>query len=104
AAAPLTYWIARDCGLETRLALVAGLLAAVPAGLTPFFGQPDNFGLFMTLGALALFLCARGVRGDRRAFVLGGLVVGLAALTRADGVLLGIPFALAFVLSLRPGR
>lgn len=100
AAAPLTFWIARDAGLEPRLALAAGLLAAVPGGLTPFFGQPDNFGLFMTLGALALWLCARGLRGDRRAFVLGGAVVGLAALARNDGVLLGVPFALAFFVDL----
>ena len=70
--------------------------------------QPDNFGLFMTLGALALWLCARGARGDRRAFVLGGLVVGLATLTRSDGLLLGIPFAIVGVRELvatnaRPG-
>lgn len=104
AAAPLTYWIGRDAGFEHAPALVAGLLAAVPGGLTPFFGQPDNFGLFMTLGALSLWLCARGLRGDRRAFALGGAVVGLAALARADGVLLGLPFVLAFGLELLPGR
>jgi hypothetical protein len=104
AAAPLTYFIARDAGLEPRLSVAAGLLAAVPGGLTPFFGQPDNFGLFMTLGALALWLCARGLRGDRRAFVLGGAVVGLAALARNDGVLLGVPFALAFARELVRGR
>ena len=100
AAAPITYWIARDAGLAPRLAVAAGLLAAVPGGLTPFFGQPDNFGLFMTLGTLALWLCSRGLRGDRRAFVLGGAVVGLAALARNDGVLLGVPFALAFLWEL----
>jgi hypothetical protein len=104
AAAPLTYWIGRDAGFGHSVALMAGLLAAVPGGLTPFFGQPDNFGLFMTLGALCLWLCARGMRGDRRAFVLGGLVVGLAALARADGVLLGVPFVLAFGLNVLPGR
>ena len=100
AAAPLTYWIGRDAGFGHNPALVAGLLAAVPGGLTPFFGQPDNFGLFMTLGALSLWLCARGLRGDRRAFVVGGVVVGLATLARSDGILLGVPFALAFVWEL----
>ncbi len=103
-AAPLTYWIARDAGLERWLAVCAGLLAAVPGALTPFFGQPDNFGIFMTLGALALWLCARGIRGDRRSFVIGGLVVGVATLARSDAVLLGVPFALAFALELWPGR
>lgn len=103
-AAPLTYMIAREADLDRRLALAAGLLAAVPAALTPFFGQPDNFGLFMTLGALSLWLCARGLHGDRRAFIAGGLVVGLATLARSDGVLLGLPFALAFARELLPGR
>ena len=103
-AAPLTYWIAREARLDKRLAVCAGLLAAVPGALTPFFGQPDNFGLFMTLGALALWLCARGLHGDRRSYVLGGLVVGVATLARSDGVLLGVPFALAFVHELWAGR
>ncbi|MEP7159091.1 MAG: glycosyltransferase family 39 protein [Chloroflexota bacterium] len=103
-AAPLTYWIGRDAGIAPSAAVVAGLLAAVPGGLMPFFGQPDSFGLFMTLGALSLWLCARGLRGDRRAFVLGGLVVGFAALTRADGLLLGIPFAFVFARELLRGR
>jgi hypothetical protein len=99
-AAPLTYWIARDAGLDSRLAVCAGLLAAVPGALTPFFGQPDNFGLFMVLGALALWLCAKGLSGNRRAFVAGGLVVGLATLARSDAVLLGVTFALAFAREL----
>jgi hypothetical protein len=105
-AAPLTYWIAREAGLTVSMAFCAGVLAAVPGALTPFFGQPDNFGLFMTLGALALWLCARGLSGDRRSFVLGGLVVGLATLARNDAVLLGIPFALAFIREvwIRRGR
>lgn len=103
-AAPLTYLIARDAGLDQRLATASGLLAAVPGALLPFFGQPDNFGLFMTLGGLALWLCARGIGGDRRAFVIGGLVVGLATLARSDGVLLGLPFALAFARELLPRR
>lgn len=93
-AAPLTYWIGRDAGFGRAAAVAAAVMVAVPAGLTPFMSQPDNFGLFMTLGALALWLCARGARGDRRAFVLGGLVVGLATLARPDGALLGLPFAL----------
>jgi 4-amino-4-deoxy-L-arabinose transferase-like glycosyltransferase len=93
-AAPLTYWIGRDAGFERWAATAAGLLAAVPGALTPFLAQPDNFGLYMTLGALSLWLCARGLAGDRRAFVAGGLVVGLATLARSDGILLGLPFAL----------
>ena len=51
----------------------------------------------MLLGALALWLCSKGLRGDRRAFVLGGLVVGVATLARNDWVLLGVPFALGWL-------
>jgi len=99
-AAPLTWLIGRDAGFDKRPAFAAALMVAVPGGLTPFLSQPDNFGLFMTLGALALWLCAQGARGDRRAFVLGGLVVGLATLARSDGVLLGLPFAIVGVREL----
>ena len=105
ATAPLTYFIARDAGLLTWQSTAAGLLAAVPGAVTPFLGQPDNFALFMFLGGLALWLCARGLRGHRGAFAVGGLVVGLAFLSRNDGVLLGLPFALAFLYDLlRPPR
>jgi 4-amino-4-deoxy-L-arabinose transferase-like glycosyltransferase len=100
AAAPLTYGIARDAGMARWQGAAGGLLVAVPAGVTPFLGQPDNFALYMLLGALALWLCGRGLRGDRRSFAAGGIVVGLAFLSRNDGVLLGVPFALAFLYDL----
>jgi len=103
-AAPLTWWIGRDAGFDRVPAAAAGLLVALPGGLTPFLSQPDNFGLFMTLGALSLWLCARGMRGDRRAFLLGGFVVGLATLARSDGILLGLPFAIVALRELIRGR
>jgi 4-amino-4-deoxy-L-arabinose transferase-like glycosyltransferase len=93
-AAPLAWAIGRDAGVGNGVALTAGLLTAVPAAVVPFLAQPDNFGLFMTLGALALWLAFRAARGERWAFVGGGVVVGLAMLARSDGVLLGVPFAL----------
>ncbi len=98
AAAPLTYLIGLDAGLERWQAVVGGFLVAVPGALTAYMAQPDNFGLYLFLGALAIWLCARGLAGSRRAFVVGGFVVGLASLSRNDGVLLGVPFALAFLL------
>ena len=98
AAAPLTYLIGLDAGLERWQALVGGALVAVPGAVTAYMAQPDNFGLYLFLGALALWLCGRGLAGDRRAFVLGGLVVGLGSLARNDGILLGVPFALAFLV------
>lgn len=98
--APLAYFIGLDAGLDVSLAGAGAALCVIPMGLTPYVVQPDNFALFMFLSALALWLCARGARGDRRAFVLGGLVVGLATLTRADGVLLGLPYVAAFMRGL----
>jgi 4-amino-4-deoxy-L-arabinose transferase-like glycosyltransferase len=100
AVAPLTYFIGRDAGMPTWQAVAAGLLVAMPAAVAPYLGQPDNFALFMFLGTLGLWLCARGLRGHRRSFALGGVVVGLAFLSRNDGVLLGLPFALAFLYDL----
>ena len=100
AVAPVAYWIAKDAGMERWQAMAAGVLAAAPGAVTPFLAQPDNFAPFMLLGALSLWACARGLRGDRRAFALGGLLVGLAFLSRNDGLLLGVPFALAFLAEL----
>lgn len=100
ATAPLTWYIARDAGLQRWQATAAGVMVALPALVSPFLAQPDNFGLFMFLGTLALWLCGRGMRGDRRAFALGGVVVGLAFLARNDGVLLGVPFAITFLADL----
>ncbi|CAN5782953.1 hypothetical protein BH20CHL5_BH20CHL5_06610 [soil metagenome] len=99
-AAPLTWAIGRDAGLSRLTSAAGGLLVAIPGAASPFLAQPDNFGLFMLLGALSLWACARGLQGDRRWFVLGGLLVGLATLSRNDGVLLGVPFALAFLADL----
>jgi len=67
--------------------------------------QPDNFALMMVLGPLSLWLCSRGARGDKRSFVAGGLVVGLAALARTDAALLGVPFAIVALRDFwrRPG-
>jgi 4-amino-4-deoxy-L-arabinose transferase-like glycosyltransferase len=100
ASAPLTWFIGRDAGLSSSGSAAAALLVAMPAAVSPFLGQPDNFALFMFLGALALWLCARGLRGHRGSFAAGGVVVGLAYLSRNDGVLLGVPFVLAFLYDL----
>ena len=103
-AAPLTYLIAKDAGTSKVVAITAAVLAAVPAGLLPFMAQPDNIGMYMVLGGLALFLGARAWMGDRRALMVGGLVVAAATLSRTDGVLLGIPFAIAGVAQLWRSR
>lgn len=95
-AAPLTWVIARDAGAAQRVAVGAGILVALPALLLVFMVQPDNFSLYQPLVAGALWLAARGLRGDARAFAIAGLLVGLATLSRNDGVFVGASLALAF--------
>ena len=95
-AAPLTWAIARDAGSSRQVTIGAGILVALPALLLVFMVQPDNFSLYQPLVAAALWLGARALRGDARAFVVAGLLVGLATLSRNDGVLAGATLALAF--------
>jgi hypothetical protein len=87
-AAPLTWAIARDAGLRPNAALAAGVLVAIPGAVTVFMAQPETFGIVMPLVAATLWAAARALRGDGRAFVLAGLLAGVMALTRNDGVLL----------------
>jgi 4-amino-4-deoxy-L-arabinose transferase-like glycosyltransferase len=58
----------------------------------------------MFLGPLALWLCAKAARGDRRFLIASGVVVGLAALTRIDGALLGLPVALVAIRDVSHSR
>ncbi len=96
-AAPLTWAIARDAGSSRLVAVGAGVLVALPLLLLAFMVQPDNFSLYQPLVAGALWLGARGLRGDARAFAIAGLLVGLATLSRNDGVFVGATLGLAFL-------
>jgi hypothetical protein len=96
-AAPLTWAIARDAGSSRLVAVGAGVMVALPALLLVFMVQPDNFSLYQPFVAGALWLGARGLRGDARAFAIAGLLVGLATLSRNDGVLVGATLGLAFL-------
>jgi hypothetical protein len=78
------------------VAVGAGVLTAAPALLTPFMAQPDNFGLYQPLVVGALWMTARGLKGDRRSFALAGLLAGGATLARNDGVLVLAVLGLAF--------
>ena len=97
-AAPLTLLIARDAGASRLVQLGAGVLAAVPAAGTVFMAQPENFAIFQPLVAATLWLAARGLKGDVRAYALAGLLVGLASLARNDGFLLGGAVGLVWVI------
>ncbi|HXG39546.1 MAG TPA: glycosyltransferase family 39 protein [Candidatus Limnocylindrales bacterium] len=96
-AAPLAWAIARDAGAPPIVQVGAGLLTAFPTLSLVFMAQPDNFSLYQPLVAGSLWLAARGLRGDRRAFVLAGLLAGLATLSRNDGVLVAATLGLVVV-------
>ncbi len=95
-AAPLTWAIAREAGSRRLVAVGAGVLVAIPALMTAFMAQPDNFSLYQPLVAGALWMTARGLKGSGRSFAAAGLLVGLATLARNDGVLVGSVVGLAF--------
>lgn len=97
-AAPLTLAIARDVGASRPVQLGAAVMAAVPAAGTVFMAQPENFAIFQPLVAATLWLAARGLRGDVRAYAVAGLLVGVASLARNDAFLLGGAVGLVFVI------
>ena len=95
-AAPMTWAFATEAGARRDVALGAGLLIAVPAAMV-FMAQPDNFSLYQPIVFGALWLGARGLKGDARAFVAAGALVGLAMLARNDGILVGVALGLLFL-------
>jgi hypothetical protein len=95
-AAPMTWLLAREIGCSPRVALAAGIAVAIPGAATLYMVQPDNLALYQPLGMAALWLTARGLKGHTWSYALAGLMVGLATLSRNDGVLLGAAVGLAF--------
>ncbi len=96
-AAPLAWAIGRDAGLRPLVCVGAGVLTALPALALVFMTQPDNFSLYQPLVAAALWMAARGLKGHPRSFAIGGLLIGLATLSRNDGLLVGATLGLAFL-------
>ena len=95
-AAPMTWLLAREIGCSTRVAIAAAIAVAMPGAAAIYMIQPDNLALYQPLGMAALWLTARGLKGHRRSYTLAGLIVGLATLSRNDGLLLGAAVGLAF--------
>jgi len=103
----LAYVLARRATGDRVLAWAAGLLAIFGGFFFPYWSLPETFAPFAVFGSLALWLAGRpgngtGIsnRGGMR-WLSAGLVVGLAHLTRADGVLLLPVIALAPILAER---
>ncbi len=97
-AAPMTWAFAGEAGARPDVRLGAGILVAVPAAVV-FMAQPDNFSLYQPIVLGALWLGARGLKGDSRSFIAAGFLVGLAMLARNDGILVGAALGLLFLWS-----
>jgi hypothetical protein len=101
----LSYQVAWRVAGVRRHAWAAGLLTIFSGFFFPFWTLPETFAPFAILGCLALWLAGRsqeqgeeGARISLGTSLLIGLLVGLAHLTRADGVLLLPVVAFAPVL------
>ncbi len=99
----LAYRIAREQGASLPWAVLAGL-ATLFAGTVPVhWVDTDCYTAYALVGGTALYVMGRAHR-DPRWLVAGGLVGGLAALTRNDGVLLLAVLWLAAILFSRRSR
>jgi 4-amino-4-deoxy-L-arabinose transferase-like glycosyltransferase len=92
----VAYHLAWKITGRRRSAWLAGVLTVFSGFFFPYWTLPETFTPFAVFGSVALWLVGRETRGagdNRRcegwlAYLLAGLLVGLAHLTRADGVLL----------------
>ena len=112
ALAPLAWWIARDAGRRLDLpanraravAAGAGLLVAVGAPFVLAAAVPDSTLPFTVVGVAACVAMPAAARGNRRALLVVGLLLGLAYLTRMEAVYLGLVFILLAWLTGVRGR
>ena len=82
---PLAAYLAWSLWRRRDYAVVAGLLALFSGHYTGYWGSaPDSFAPFALAVAAALLAAAS------EHWALAGLATGLAALTRADGLLIGV--------------
>jgi hypothetical protein len=87
----LAYLIASRISGVRRHAWIAALLTIFSSFYLPYWGVPESFAPFAVAGALGLYwACA----GSKWKLLAAGACVGLAHLSRADGVLLLLPVLL----------
>jgi hypothetical protein len=91
---PMTYGAARQVSDKRLFAWSAGLLVLFSGFFFPYWTVPETFAPYALFGSLALWLAGCRTQGAgcrvRRwpAGLVVGALVGLAHLTRADGILL----------------
>ncbi len=98
---PVAFALAWEITGRRRTAWVAGLLVLFSGFFFPYWPLPETFAPFALFGSLALWLAGRWRRGNNDWLLVAGcsLLVGLAHLTRADGILLLPIVALAPLMS-----
>jgi hypothetical protein len=79
-----TATLALQVSRQTRLAIVSGLLSIFSLYYAPFMPVPDNYALFMLLGASFLVLAPLDKKWIPAAL---GALAGLMTLARSDGLL-----------------
>jgi hypothetical protein len=90
----VSYWITWTLTQRRSFAWIAGLLTVFSGFYVPYWGHTDNFAPFALSGSLALIAAWQTWHVDpqpRRRWpwaLVAGAMVGLAHLSRADGVLL----------------
>ena len=102
----ITHAVTWDLWRNRAWALIAGVLAIFAGPLLVMQPLVDSFALFGVLGALALWSSTRATRSDHWGWwlALAGVLIGLATLTRVDGLILAVAPATAWVMRMREVR
>jgi hypothetical protein len=86
---PLSAFFSFRLSRDAKLAWMAGLFAAFPGFFLPFLVTIDSFAVFAITGSMSLWLMARSVKEPTLgSWLVVGLLIGIGALARADGLLL----------------
>ena len=96
---PATGWIGWWLWSSRRVALFAGVLALFAGPMLVYVPMVDSFALFGVAGAAAIAASIRATAPGAGGgwLIVSGVAVGLATLTRVDGVLLAVAPAIAWL-------
>lgn len=99
-----TAWIANRLHGDPQMAWESGLLAAAPGFFLPFFVTTDAFSIYGMIGSLIFVLSIEAYReGGYLRWLLTGLLIGIAHLTRTDGLLF-LPLSVGLIFYARQGK
>ncbi len=96
---PLSYWLGRLLfGPEQRrYSWTMALIMLFPGRYFLFWNAPDNFSSFALITLLALAAIYGGLHHDDRWLLAAGGLLGLAYLSRSDGLLFTVTLVLCFL-------